>query len=101
MAILLRGLPVLLAAPGPRAFEDLDAVVGLAKETATPLIALSDRPEILAAGEVAMPLPAGTPEWLSPLVAVVPGQLFALGLCQARGMDPDAPRGLRKVTLTR
>jgi glucosamine 6-phosphate synthetase-like amidotransferase/phosphosugar isomerase protein len=32
---------------------------------------------------------------------VVPGQLFALGLCQARGMDPDAPRGLRKVTLTR
>lgn len=101
MAILLRGLPVLLAAPGPRAFEDLDAVVGLAKETATPLIALSDRPEILAAGEVAMPLPGGTPEWLSPLVSVVPGQLFALGLCQARGMDPDAPRGLRKVTLTR
>jgi glucosamine--fructose-6-phosphate aminotransferase (isomerizing) len=101
MAILLRGLPVVLAAPGPRAFEDLDAVVGLAKDTKTPLVAISDRPEILAAAEVAMPLPAGTPEWLSPLVAVVPGQLFALGLCQARGMDPDAPRGLRKVTLTR
>jgi glucosamine--fructose-6-phosphate aminotransferase (isomerizing) len=101
MAILLRGLPVLLAAPGPRAFEDLDAVVGLAKDTGTPLVAISDRPEILAAGEIAMPLPAGTPEWLSPLVAVAPGQLFALGLCQARGMDPDAPRGLRKVTLTR
>jgi glutamine---fructose-6-phosphate transaminase (isomerizing) len=101
MAILLRGLPVLLAAPGPRAFEDLDAVVGLAKDTGTPLAAISDRPEILAAAEIAMPLPAGTPEWLSPLVAVVPGQLFALGLCQARGMDPDAPRGLRKVTLTR
>ena len=32
---------------------------------------------------------------------VSPGQLFALGLCLARGMDPDAPRGLRKVTLTR
>jgi len=101
MAILLRGLPVVLVAPGPRAFEDLDAVVGLAKDTKTPLVAISDRPEILAAAEVAMPLPAGTPEWLSPLVAVVPGQLFALGLCQARGMDPDAPRGLRKVTLTR
>ncbi len=101
MAILLRGLPVLLAAPGPRAFEDLDAVVGLAKKTGTPLIAISERPEILGAAEVAMPLPAGTPEWLSPLVAVVPGQLFALGLCLARGMDPDAPRGLSKVTLTR
>jgi glucosamine--fructose-6-phosphate aminotransferase (isomerizing) len=101
MAILLRGLPVLLAAPGPRAFEDLDSVVGLAKETHTPLLAISDRKEILEAAEVALPLPEGTPEWLSPLVAIVPGQLFALGLCQARGMDPDAPRGLRKVTLTR
>ena len=101
MAILLRGLPVLLAAPGPRAFEDLDAVVGLARETKAPLVAISERPEILAAGEVSMPLPAGVPEWLSPLVAVVPGQLFALGLCLARGMDPDAPHGLRKVTLTR
>ena len=101
MAILLRGLPVLLAAPGPRAFEDLDSVVGLAKETKTPLLAISERKEILEAAEVALPLPEGTPEWLSPLVAIVPGQLFALGLCQARGMDPDAPRGLRKVTLTR
>lgn len=101
MAILMRGLPVLLTAPGPRAFEDLDAVVGLAKQTKAPLLAISDRPEILGAAEVAMPLPGGTPEWLSPLVAVVPGQLFALGLCLARGMDPDAPRGLSKVTLTR
>lgn len=101
MAILVRGLPVLMAAPGPRAFDDLDAVVGLAKQTRAPLIAISDRQEILGAAEVAMPLPAGTPEWLSPLVAVVPGQLFALGLCLARGMDPDAPRGLSKVTLTR
>jgi glucosamine--fructose-6-phosphate aminotransferase (isomerizing) len=41
------------------------------------------------------------PEWLSPLVAVVPGQLFALGLTLAKGFDPDHPRGLRKVTLTR
>ncbi len=101
MAILLRGVPVLLAAPGTRSFEDLDAVVGLAQETGAPLVAISDRKEILDAAEVAMPLPTGTPEWLSPLVAVVPGQLFALGLCLARGLDPDAPHGLRKVTLTR
>lgn len=101
MAILMRNLPVLVAAPGPRAFEDLDAVLGLVQQTHASLLAISDRREILDAAEVAMPLPGGTPEWLSPLVAVVPGQLFALGLCVARGLDPDAPRGLRKVTLTR
>jgi glucosamine--fructose-6-phosphate aminotransferase (isomerizing) len=48
-----------------------------------------------------MPLPPDIPEWLSPLVAVVPGQIWALGLSLARGMQPDAPRGLSKVTRTR
>lgn len=100
MAILERGLPVLAVAPGPRTFPDLEAIVALAKQTGAPLLALSDRPEILKVAEVAMPLPA-SPEWLAPLPAVVPGQLWALGLSLARGTDPDAPRGLSKVTLTR
>ena len=57
--------------------------------------------EALALAQAPLRLPAGMPEWLSPLVAVVPGQLFALGLTLAKGFDPDHPRGLRKVTLTR
>jgi glucosamine--fructose-6-phosphate aminotransferase (isomerizing) len=55
----------------------------------------------LALAEVALPLPPDLPEWLSPMAAVVPGQMWALGLCLARGMEPDAPRGLSKVTHTR
>jgi hypothetical protein len=38
------------------------------------------------------------PEWLSPLVATLPGQLLA---ARARGRSVDEPPGLRKVTLTR
>ncbi|MBX6341299.1 MAG: glucosamine--fructose-6-phosphate aminotransferase, partial [Thermomicrobiaceae bacterium] len=45
--------------------------------------------------------PSGVPEWLSPLVAIVPGQLWAGALARERGLDPDQPRGLRKVTETR
>ena len=52
-----------------------------------------------AAYRLAVPMP--TPPLLSPLLSVVPGQLFALGLSLARGLDPDAPRGLDKVTLAR
>ena len=48
----------------------------------------------------ALPVPR-LPELLSPLVAVVPGQLLALHAARARGLDPDAPRGLSKVTETR
>ena len=49
----------------------------------------------------ALPLWTRVPEWLSPLVAVVPGQLAARRLAQLRGVDLDAPLGLHKVTLTR
>jgi glucosamine--fructose-6-phosphate aminotransferase (isomerizing) len=45
-------------------------------------------------------LPQAVPEPLSPLVAIVPGQLLALHLAAARGYDPDRPRGLDKVTRT-
>jgi glutamine---fructose-6-phosphate transaminase (isomerizing) len=44
-------------------------------------------------------VPPVQPALLSPLLSVVPGQLFALALSLARGLDPDAPHGLNKVTL--
>jgi glucosamine--fructose-6-phosphate aminotransferase (isomerizing) len=48
-----------------------------------------------------LPLVPRVPEWLSPLTAVIPGQLTALRLAQLRGLDIDHPAGLNKVTLTR
>ena len=46
-----------------------------------------------------LPVPALDEPLLSPLLSVVPGQLFAGALARARGLDPDAPHGLSKVTL--
>ena len=40
------------------------------------------------------------PEWLSPLCAVVPAQLLAVGAAERRGLDVDRPIGLQKVTRT-
>jgi glucosamine--fructose-6-phosphate aminotransferase (isomerizing) len=44
---------------------------------------------------------AGLPEHVVPIVEIVPLQLLALRLALERGADPDAPRGLSKVTDTR
>jgi glutamine---fructose-6-phosphate transaminase (isomerizing) len=41
-----------------------------------------------------------TPEWLSPLPAVVPAQLLAVGVAERLGLDVDRPFGLEKVTRT-
>jgi glucosamine--fructose-6-phosphate aminotransferase (isomerizing) len=40
------------------------------------------------------------PEWLAPLGLIVPGQLLTEALARRRGIDPDSPRGLSKVTQT-
>jgi glucosamine--fructose-6-phosphate aminotransferase (isomerizing) len=53
------------------------------------------------AGEYTLPVPAPSLPLLAPILSVVPGQLFALGLARAKGLDPDEPRGLTKVTLAR
>ncbi|HET8608059.1 MAG TPA: SIS domain-containing protein [Gaiellaceae bacterium] len=48
-----------------------------------------------------LPVPAPPQPLLAPLLSVVPGQLLAWSLAQAKGLDPDAPAGLSKVTLAR
>jgi len=40
------------------------------------------------------------PETVAPIALAVPCQLLAEGLARALGLDPDAPRGLAKVTQT-
>ena len=41
------------------------------------------------------------PSWLLPIVSIVPAQLYCYHLTRAKGFDPDRPRHIRKVTLTR
>ena len=51
--------------------------------------------------EGALAMPAALPEALTPLQYIVPGQLLVEATSRRRGMNPDAPAGLGKVTLTR
>ena len=71
--------------------EDLDAHVAV----------VSDRSDALALARWPFGLVPGTPEWLGPIVSIVIGQLHALHLARARGLDPERPRNLNKVTRTR
>jgi glucosamine--fructose-6-phosphate aminotransferase (isomerizing) len=50
--------------------------------------------------EIDVPLPAGVPEALVPIVAIVRGQQLAYELSLRLGYDPDRPEGLSKVTVT-
>ncbi len=50
---------------------------------------------------IRLPLPRDLPAPLASLATILPGQLLAEAVARRRGLDPDAPPGLRKVTLTR
>lgn len=101
MAIIEPGFPALLIAPSGATFTDMLAFARTLRERDADLLIISDRDEILALADTPLRLPTGVPEWLAPLPAIVPAQLLALSLARLKGYDPDRPRGLSKVTLTR
>jgi glucosamine--fructose-6-phosphate aminotransferase (isomerizing) len=92
---------VFAVAPTGPALHELRQAVGEIERRGARIIAVSDDVELCARASLALPLVPGVPEWLSPLVAVVPGQLAAMRLARLRGVDLDNPLGLQKVTLTR
>jgi glutamine---fructose-6-phosphate transaminase (isomerizing) len=101
VALVQNGFLVLAVVPEGKPAAELTEFLSSLRQNNPELVVISPHKKALALARTAIPLPAGIPEWLSPIVAVTPGQLFAFGLAQARGLDPDKPRGLHKVTLTR
>ncbi|MCL4859842.1 MAG: SIS domain-containing protein [Caldilineaceae bacterium] len=101
MALIEPGFPVIVFAPTGLLLPEMRQFLHTLREREAEPIVVSDDAEALALARIALPLAATVPEWLSPITAIVPGQLFGLHLALARDYDPDRPRGLRKVTETR
>jgi glucosamine--fructose-6-phosphate aminotransferase (isomerizing) len=101
IAAVQEGWPVIVVAPSGPARPSVEEVVAPLRARGARMIAVSDVRAVLRRAQTRLPLVPGVPEWLSPLTAVVPGQVTALRLTELRGLDLDHPRGLRKVTLTR
>jgi glutamine---fructose-6-phosphate transaminase (isomerizing) len=82
--------------------ETLEAVVGAAaraRAAGAAVIASGTAAEAVVGAQYVLPVPRPSEPLLAPLLSVVPGQLFACAVARAKGLDPDRPRGLSKVTL--
>jgi glucosamine--fructose-6-phosphate aminotransferase (isomerizing) len=101
VAAVASGWPVVAVAPSGPALPELRTAIEAVAARGAKIVAITDDVALAAASDVALPLISGVPEWLSPFVAVVPGQMMAMRLAQLRGVDLDNPLGLSKVTLTR
>lgn len=100
IATVENGLPVFLVMPTGATFDDMLELAKDLQQRGAELLVISESKDALSLARTALPISPGVPEWLSPLSAIIPGQLVALHLALAKGLNPDVPRGLQKVTRT-
>ena len=112
IAMLEASFPVFLFAPPGVTWPGLRELIGRLAEIKTETVIISDRSHQDAvqkagrarAGRVFVPVKLahkeGPADLFTPIPYIVPAQLFAAHLATVKGLDPDRPRALRKVTQT-
>jgi glucosamine--fructose-6-phosphate aminotransferase (isomerizing) len=101
IAMVEGGFPVMAVAPSGKVFDTMLEMLGkLRHEQSAELVVISNEKRALSLAQSPILLPAGMPEWLTPIVAIVPAQLFAANLTRVKGFDPEKPRTIFKVTET-
>jgi glucosamine--fructose-6-phosphate aminotransferase (isomerizing) len=102
IAIIEKNFPVFVAVPDGVMVDEMVRLLNELRSTKeAKIVAISNRRKALDLATSPMPIPEDIPEWISPIPAIVPAQLFVYHLTRAKGLDTEHPRGLRKVTDTR
>ena len=100
IAVLESDYPVLAVTSSGPATSDVMAVLQRCSDLGADLLTLTAQDEVAALSAYTVPTATTLDEWLDPIASIVAGQLFAYHLAVAKGLDPERPRGLRKITRT-
>lgn len=102
IALVESGYPVFAVAPKGKVFNSmLQMLKQLRNGISAELVVISNDKRALSLAQIPLSIPADVPEWLSPLVTILPAQLFAYHLTLAKGFDTEKPRTIHKVTRTK
>jgi glucosamine--fructose-6-phosphate aminotransferase (isomerizing) len=100
LAVIERRFPVILFAPTGVTKQSSMELLNRLKDLHADSLAITNDKEIASLSSRSLVLPEEIDEMLSPIPFIVPAQLFAAMLSEAKGLDPDTPRSLSKVTKT-
>ena len=100
IAVVEAGFPVVLVDGQGRVSADMESIGRRLVGHGCRVIRLLDGSRDLGEPEATVSLESGLPEELTPMTLAVLGQLLAHRVALARGIDPDRPRALNKVTRT-
>ncbi len=100
IAMVQRDFPVILFAPPGPVFRDLLALARRLRRLEADSLVISSDARILALASCALRMPFEVEDLYSPIPYIIPGQLLAARLAELKGLHPDRPRGLSKITRT-
>ncbi|HEX7620547.1 MAG TPA: SIS domain-containing protein [Anaerolineales bacterium] len=101
IAMVEGGFPILAVAPRGKVLDTMLEMLGrLRGDHHAELVVISDDKRALALAQSPIQLPDGMPEWLTPIISIIPAQLFSYHLTLAKGINPESPRTIGKVTET-
>jgi len=92
--------PVIAIASEGRGGKALEPVLDRLRERGADLVVVGSQ-EHVAGATAGFVLPEGVDEQLAPILEILPLQRLAYEITIARGLNPDAPRALAKVTETK
>ena len=100
VAMIERHFPVILFAPPGAMLPDTKDLIRRLQELKADTMTITADLEAAAMCSRAIVMPKEIDEFLAPIPYIIPAQLFAALLADAKGLDPDQPRSLSKVTRT-
>ena len=100
IAMIGQDFPVIAIVPPGRVREGMDALVESLWERGAEVAVICDDGALARHAAVSFEVPCSCPEALSPVLYAIPPQILAHDLARLKRIDPDAPRGLSKVTET-
>ena len=100
LAMVERHFPVILFAPPGVMLPDVKSLIERLRELHADTLAITSDLEAASMCTRSIVMSREIDEFHAPIPYIVPGQLFAALLAEAKGLNPDAPRSLSKVTRT-
>lgn len=100
LAMVERHFPVFIFAPPGAMLSGVNDLIRRLGELHAETLVITADLDIAANSTRAVIMPREIDEFLAPIPYIIPGQLFAALLAEAKGLNPDSPRSLSKVTRT-
>jgi len=100
-AMIQKDTPVIVCAPKGPSLNDVTQMINKLKQREAELVIVSNDRKVLEMGDCSFEIPDTCTDLVSPFYNIIIAQLFACRLSLIKGLNPDSPRGLNKVTITR